>query len=264
LHCEWSIKSLAAGKHVLCEKPIAMNFAEAQKMFRAAKKSGKLLMEAFMYRCHPITQAIVKSVRAGAIGELKLIRTSFCFRTNRIDGNVRFVRNLGGGGLMDIGCYCINFARLFAQAEPKTISAVAHMHEKRVDDLLAATMVFPNGLISQFVCGMQLQANNTAYLCGTEGYIEIPIPWKPGRVAEFTITKGIVPKMDGAKSKKPAGPPPREVVRLDAKSELYVVEADDFAAAALDGKPPRISAEDSLGNVRVMDEIRRQIGLKFD
>jgi predicted dehydrogenase len=240
-----------------------MNLTEAKRMVRAAEKSGKLLIEAFMYRSHPVTEAIVQAVRGGAIGEPRLIRTSFCFRTNRIDGNVRFVRKLGGGGLMDIGCYCINFARLLAQSEPKQIHAVAHIHERDVDDLLAATIVFPNGLFSQFTCGLSLQANNTAYICGSEGYIEIPVPWKPQRRAEFIIARGIPPKMDSAKSKT-GKVQPRNVITIDAKRELYAVEADDFAAAALDGKPPRISLQDSLGNMRVLDEIRRQIGLKFD
>jgi D-xylose 1-dehydrogenase (NADP+, D-xylono-1,5-lactone-forming) len=263
LHCEWTVESLRAGKDVLCEKPLAMNLAEARRMVGAAKKSGRLLVEAFMYRSHPVTEAIIKAVRGGAIGELRFIRTSFCFRTNRIDGNVRFERKLGGGGLMDIGCYCIHFARLLAQSEPKQIQAVAHFHERGVDDLLAATMVFPDGLLSQFTCGLSLQANNTATIFGTEGYIEIPVPWKPQRVAEFVIARGIPPKMDSAKSKT-GKVQPRRVITIDAKRELYAVEADDFAAAALDGKPQRISLEDSLGNMRVLDEIRRQIGLNFD
>jgi len=261
LHCRWTIAALRAGKHVLCEKPLAMDARQARRMFAAAKRRRRLLCEAFMYRSHPLTRAVLQAVRSGAIGRLRLIRTSFCFRTRRIHSNVRFVPNLGGGALMDIGCYCVNLARLLARTEPTAIHAVAKMHPSGVDELIAANLVFPDGLISQFVCSLGVQANNTAYLCGTEGYIEIPIPWKPRRRARFIITQGIVPKMDEAKR---AAPPPREVRWVSADRELFALEADDFAAAVLDGRDLPIRPADSLGNMRVLDEIRRQIGLDFD
>ena len=261
LHCHWTIAALRAGKHVLCEKPLALDARQATGMFAAAKRARRLLCEAFMYRSHPITRAVLKAVRSGAIGELRLIRTSFCFRTRRVRGNVRFVRDLGGGALMDIGCYCVNFARLLAGNEPTAIHATAKMHPGGVDELVAADLVFPGGLISQFVCSLGAQANNTAYLCGTEGYIEIPVPWKPRRRAKFILTQGIVPKMDQA---KPTAAPPRDVRYATADRELFALEADDFAAAVFGNRPAPISPADSLGNMRVLDEIRRQIGLEFD
>src|SRR4029079_14380607 len=114
LHHEWTIKSLRAGKHVLCEKPFALTASEAKEMFDAAKKAGKVLVEAFMYRSHPLTLAVIDSLRGGEIGELRLIRTSFCYKTSRVEGNVRFDKKLGGGGLMDVGCYCLSLSRLLA------------------------------------------------------------------------------------------------------------------------------------------------------
>jgi predicted dehydrogenase len=260
LHGEWTIRALGAGKHVLCEKPLAMNAAEAKRMFAAAHKSGRVLAEAFMYRSHPQTLAVIKAVQSGAIGELRLIRTSFCFRTRKTEGNVRFVRELGGGGLMDVGCYCINFARLFAGAEPAAVHAVAKFHDTGVDELAAGTLRFPNGILSSFACGMCAHADNTAYLCGSEGYIEIPVPWKPLPGSTFIITRGHEPKMDDPQS---TSPPQRQVRTIDVPGDLYGIEADDFAAAALDGQPPRISREDSIGNMRVLDKMRRQIGLEF-
>jgi D-xylose 1-dehydrogenase (NADP+, D-xylono-1,5-lactone-forming) len=262
LHAPWTIAALKAGKHVLCEKPLALNAREAKKMFDQARKSKRLLVEAFMYRSHPVTQAVLDAVRAGAIGKLKLIRTSFCFRTRKIRGNVRFVRELGGGGLMDIGCYCINFARLIAGSEPTAIQAAGTIDRRGVDDLISATLIFKGGLISQFVCGLAAQADNTANLCGDEGYIQIPLPWKPKPRATFIITKGIAPRMDNPRAK--SGPPPRKVHAIDAGSALYALEADDFALAVQGKTPPRISAADSIGNMKILDEIRRQIGLDFD
>src|SRR5688572_7212137 len=109
LHHEWTIRALRAGKHVLCEKPFASNFAQAQEMFDVAKASGKLAVEAFMYRSHPQTRAALDLVAGGEIGEVKLIRASFCFRTSRIAGNIRFDPALAGGAVMDVGCYCVSF-----------------------------------------------------------------------------------------------------------------------------------------------------------
>jgi predicted dehydrogenase len=266
LHAEWTIRALQAGKHVLCEKPIGMGAAEAERMFDAAKHAGRVLMEAFMYRTHPQTLAVMDAVKSGAIGQLRLIRTSFCYRTRKIRGNVRFVRELGGGGLMDIGCYCISFARFFAGEEPTSFSAIAKFHAASgVDELAAGTLVFPSGIISSFSCGMCAHADNTAYLCGTEGFIEIPVPWKPMSGSTFIITRGIEPKMDRPSGAAASGSaaPPREVRTVEFSGNLYGIEADDFAAAALDGDAPRISREESIGNMRVLDEMRRQIGLKF-
>jgi predicted dehydrogenase len=261
LHAPWTIRALSAGKHVLCEKPLAMNATEAQRMFDAAAGAGKMLMEAFMYRTHPQTSAVIEAVRSGAIGRPRLIRTSFCYRTRKIDGNVRFVRELGGGGLMDVGCYCISFARFLAGEEPSVIHASANFHETGVDELAAGTLVFPGGIISTFDCGMCVQADNTAYICGSEGYIEIPVPWKPvAGSSKFIIAGGTTPKMD---KPIPGGPPPRDVRIVDVAGDLYGIEADHFAGMVLDGNPPAVSRDDSLGNMRVLDEMRRQIGLVF-
>jgi D-xylose 1-dehydrogenase (NADP+, D-xylono-1,5-lactone-forming) len=261
LHGVWTIRALAAGKHVLCEKPLAMNAVEAERMFEAAGKAGKILMEAFMYRTHPQTLAVMETVRSGVIGKVRLIRTSFCYRTRKIDGNVRFVRELGGGGLMDVGCYCINFARLFAGGEPSVVQASANFHESGVDELAAGTLVFPAGIVSTFACGMCVQADNSAYICGSEGYIEIPVPWKPvAGSSRFIVTGGIPPRMDSPKS---SGPAARDVRNVEFSGDLYGIEADNFAGVVLDGNPPAISREDSLGNMRVLDEMRRQIGLVF-
>ncbi len=259
LHHPWTIAALRAGKHVLCEKPIATSAAEAEEMFDAAERAGRVLVEAFMYRCHPQTLAVQEAVRSGAIGELRLIRTSFCFRTLRITDNIRFSPELAGGVLMDVGCYCVNFSRYFAGAEPSLIRATGTLHSTGVDQMAAGVMLFPGGVAATFACGMNVQADNTAWLCGSEGFIEIPIPWKPpAHEAIWRIGRGAPPRMDAGGNPPHPPPPPRSFTVNSGKS-LYAVEADDFAVAVIGQQPPRIDRQDSVGNMRVLDELRRQV-----
>lgn len=259
LHHEWTIKALRAGKHVLCEKPFAVNAAQSEEMFDVATRTGRVVTEAFMYRSHPLTHAVEKAVRDRAIGQVRLIRASFCYKTRLPDGNIRFRPELAGGVLMDVGCYCINFSRFFAGKEPSKIQVAANLHDSGVDDIAVGFLQFPNGVAATFTCGMSVHADNTAYICGSEGFIEVPIPWKPPvKDAEFRIAYSTPPKMDSAGKATPNAPP-RQVHRVSAESELYALEADDFAAAVLDGALVRVSREDTLGNMRVLDEMRRQI-----
>jgi len=258
MHHEWTIRALRAGKHVLCEKPFAVNAAQSQEMFDVARKEGRVVVEAFMYRAHPLTAEVIRSVREGAIGEVKLIRTSFCYCTSRRKGNIRFDAELAGGGLMDVGCYCIGFSRLFGGGDPVEIRAAGHLLNG-VDEVAAATLVYPNGVIATMSCGMTVHANNTAYLCGSEGYIEIPVPWKPPREqAEFTITRSTPPRMDSAASKAGAAPS-RETRLVDAGMDLYGLEADAFAGAVRDGAEPFVTEDETLGNMRVLDKMRSQL-----
>jgi predicted dehydrogenase len=263
MHYEWTMKALQAGKHVLCEKPLAANSAEAQEMFDLAHKQGLLLVEAFMYRSHPLIHAVQDAIIAGRIGSVRLIRTSFCFRAWKTQNNIRFDPKLAGGALMDIGCYCVNFSRFIAGAEPTQLQVAGQLHTSGVDQLAAGLMQFPGDITASFTCGMNAQADNTASVCGTDGYIEIPVPWKPPvENAQWSIAWSTPPRMDqpgGA----PAAPRPKETFHINAGKALYALEADDFAEAVFDAKPPRITAADTLGNMRVLDQLRRQIGLCY-
>ena len=263
MHHGWTIKALEAGKHVLCEKPIAVNRAQAEEMFDVAERRGLVLVEAFMYRAHPLTRAVVETVKAGSIGEVRLVRTSFCYRTTRIADNIRFNADLAGGALMDIGCYCINFSRLFAGAEPTVIHAAGRLHPSGVDEVVVGQLQFPNGVLASFSCGMGVQADNTAYVCGTEGYVETFVPWKPpAKGATYTLARSAPPRQDQPNAKAPAAPPPRDTRTVDAGKELYAIEADDFAATVLDGRAPMLTRQDSIGNMHVLDEMRRQVGVR--
>jgi predicted dehydrogenase len=261
LHHEWTIRALRAGKHVLCEKPFAANAAQAQEMFDVARRAGRVVVEAFMYRSHPQTHAAVRAVRAGAIGDVKLIRTSFCFRTSKVAGTIRFDPRLAGGSVMDVGCYCVSFARLIAGAEPTGVHAVGHLHESGVDDLAAGTLSFQHGIIAVLNCGMAVQTDNSAYVCGTEGYVHIPVPWKPpAQGSQIHIVRQTPPLMEG--NARPSAPP-RETIEIPGGRNLYAHEIDDFAATVLDGKPSAVTSADTLGNMRVLDEIRRQLRLAY-
>jgi predicted dehydrogenase len=258
LHYDWTIAALQAGKHVLCEKPFAMTAAQSAKMFAEADRAGRVLVEAFMHLSHPQTLAVLDRVKKGAIGELRLVRSSFCYRTRRIEGNIRFDRALGGGAMLDVGCYCTNLACVLAGAAPVDIHATARMHPSGVDEAAAGVLRFPTGLLASFTCGMTVQADNTAYLCGTEGYIEVPVPWKPpARGATYTIAHGIPPRQDATPGSKPQAPP-RETITVDADRQLYALEADDFAASVMDGAAPRVPRELTLNNMRTLDAIRAQ------
>jgi predicted dehydrogenase len=259
MHHEWTIKALRAGKHVLCEKPLAVTSAQAEEMFDVAQKTGKVLIEAFMYVSHPQTAKVLEVINSGAIGELRLIRASFCYRTSRIDGNIRFDPKLAGGALMDVGCYCTHFARKIAGDEPDSITAVGTLHPSGVDHLTAGVLRFPSGVVATFSCGMLAQCDNTAQICGTEGYLEIPWPWKPQRKSSFSLAHSVPPRQDkGAKTQ-----PPKQAFTVDAPGELYELEANDFVAAVMDGAPPKLTEADSIGNMRALEQIRRQIGLSF-
>ena len=264
LHHPWTIRALRAGKHVLCEKPLAASAAAAEEMFNVAQHQGRLLVEAFMYRSHPLTHAVLDAVRRGEVGQVKLIRTSFCFRTTKLAGNIRFDPSLAGGALMDVGCYCLNFSRLMAGAEPDGFEVYAHLNDSGVDDLAAGVLRFPNGIMATFQCGMLVQADNTATVSGDEGYIEVPVPWKPPREnAAYVVAHSIPPKMDGGSAAGPSAPKPRETRTISAPTELYGLEADDFAAGVFDGAPVRVARDDSLGNMRLLDEMRKRVGVRL-
>ena len=162
---------------------------------------------------------------------------------------------------MDIGCYCINFSRTIAGAEPIAIQAIGQLHASGVDELAAGVLQFPGNITAGFTCGMNAQADNTASICGDEGYIEIPVPWKPPvQNAVWSLAYSTPPRMDQATG---IAQPARRNRPLAStrESALYAMESDDFADAVLDGKPVRVTPQDSLGNMRVLDELRRQLGV---
>jgi predicted dehydrogenase len=244
MHHPWTLRALECGKHVLCEKPMAANTAQAEEMFDAAQRAGRVLIEGFMYRCHPGVQMLIQTVRDGRIGKLKLIRTHFTTAIHPAPENVRYQPALAGGSLMDVGCYCINLARALAGGEPTAMWAVANVVPSGVDDYAAGILQFPEGALCAFTCGMTVHADRTTFIGGSEGFIAMDTPWLGD--GTFKLFK---------KGK-------RETIQVAADIDRYALEAEAFAAAVQDGAPPWISKADTLGNMRVLDELRTQIGLE--
>ncbi len=245
LHREWTVKAMEAGKHVLCEKPIASNTTEAIEMFDVARRSGRVLVEAFMYRCHPAIEKLISMVREGAIGQVKLIRSHFTFNRPDAPKDVRFQFDLAGGSLMDVGCYCINLCRALVGSEPTAMHAVAHRHTSGIDDYAAGCLDFDGQTLAAFTCGMTVEADRTTFIGGSEGYLEIDTPWFSDGTFTLVTDKG----------------DHRQTIRAAAEMEPYALEADTFAAVVQDGAEPWISESDTLGNMRVLDELRRQVGV---
>ena len=256
MHREWTLKALAAGKHVLCEKPMAATAAEVEEMFDAAERAGRVLIEAFMYRAHPQTTAIVDAVRGGAVGTVRSVRTSFCFRVRQPVGNIRFDPSLQGGALMDVGCYCVSFSRLIAGCDPVDVFATALHHASGVDEQTAAILRYPNGITAEFTVGMSLQADNSAHVNGDEGYLSAAWPWKPPAGGTQLVVRGAVPpRQDQMGSTTPMAAPEPRVIEVPNEKPLYAVEADAFAACVLDGAAPFVTREESIGNARTIERI---------
>jgi predicted dehydrogenase/aryl-alcohol dehydrogenase-like predicted oxidoreductase len=248
-HAELAIRAAEAGKHVLCEKPLALNHAQAMAMVEAAAEHDVFLMEAFMYRCHPQTARLVELVGSGEIGELRAIRATFGFAT-RFDPASRLLdRALGGGGILDVGGYCASMARLLAGAEPVEVKAAGRIGETGVDEHAAAMLRFPGDVVAELFCSVRARADNAVWVFGTEGTIEVPAPWLPGAEAEITVAR------DGRE--------PRRVV-VTTSDDLYGAEADEVAVHLEARQAPAMSWDDSLGNVRVLDRWRQEIGLVYD
>ncbi|MFL5807092.1 MAG: Gfo/Idh/MocA family protein [Roseiflexaceae bacterium] len=178
LHAEWSIACARAGKHVLCEKPLAVSHAEAERMFAAARAAGVWLMEAFMYRFHPQTRKVQELIAAGAIGQVRLIRAAFTF-TVADPANVRLSAELAGGALMDVGCYPVNFARMIAGCAPDRVAVAARWAPAGVDETLVGSLEYPGGVIAQITCSLSASRVHSAQVIGSAGVIELDEAFTP-------------------------------------------------------------------------------------
>lgn len=238
LHVEWSIKALQAGKHVLCEKPIGLSVAEAEKLLVASKQYPQLkIMEAFVYRFNPQWILAKKMVDEEKIGKLETIQSFFSFTT--LDpADIRNQKEMGGGGIMDIGCYCISLSRFLFEREPIGIFGKATFDAAwGVDRIASGIMDFGTGT-STFTCSTQLIPYQRVNIIGLQGRIEIEIPFnappdKPNRMWLHTI--------DGAE----------EI--LFPVADQYTFEADNFAKAILNNEPVPTPLEDAVNNMKVIE-----------
>jgi predicted dehydrogenase len=245
LHLEWTLKAIAAGKHVLCEKPLALNASDAARMVDAAEAAGVVLMEAFMYRLHPSWVAVREMVAAGRIGRLTAIQSWFSYY-NDDPANIRNIAAAGGGALYDIGCYCINLSRTLFGGEPSRVQAsVVRDPASGVDILTSVILDFPAGQAT-FTCSTRVETDQRVHVYGTTGRISVAIPFNipPNRPTEVHVVAGGQPPVA-----------PHTEVLTFATADPYSVEAETFAAAVLDGTPPPFPARDAVANMRVIDRI---------
>ncbi len=245
LHAEWTIAALRAGKHVLCEKPLAMTAEDARGMVEAADVAGLVLMEAFMYRHHPSWLAARAHVRGGRIGRLMAVQTWFSY-FNDDRTNIRNILGAGGGALYDIGCYGVNLSRMLFGAEPaRVLAAAVRDPVSETDVVTAAILDFGDGIAS-FTCSTRAEDDQRVDIYGTTGRISIEIPFNipPDRPTRITITAGGDPPVT----------PASEVIEFPT-ADPYAAEADAFAAAVLDGAAHPLPPADAIANLEVIERI---------
>lgn len=237
LHAEWSIRCAEAGKATLCEKPLASNAAEAQTMVDAFAKHNVPFAEAFMYRFHPQTQTVKRLIDEGAIGTVNSIASAFTFPIGNED-DIRLKANMAGGGLMDVGCYCISIMRYLTGEEPTTGKALAVIGERsQVDESLVGILQFPSGVLGHFDCGVRSHVENNYEVRGTKGRI--------------LVERAFVIPQEDAVIRVWRGNDYEEIRVLNANS--YTLMTEDFSDAILNKRPPLFAPQDAVANMAVID-----------
>lgn len=255
-HAEWAIAAARAGKHILCEKPLTLNSPDAMRVVEAAERHGVMLIEAFMYRCHPQTAKIAELVKSGELGEVRQIEATFSFFSGGgMEGRLHNPE-LGGGGILDVGCYTASFSRLVAGAangldfvEPIEVKAVGVLGEGGVDDYTSAVVRFPGNVLAVLSTGVRISGGGFARIIGTAGTLRVPSPWFCGASPHLILEKG-------GETKE---------ITVETDRPLYAYEADLFAASVAAGRAiaPAQSGADAIGNMRLLDRWRKEIGVVY-
>ena len=259
-HLEWMVHAFQAGKHVLCEKPISMNLREAKRAQQVAKDNSRLLREAFMYRHHPQTQKVVDLIESGRIGKVRMIEANFCYDSGSQPESRLQAKPLGGGAILDIGCYGMSFARLIAGrahdrlfAEPIELQAVGHLDPQLQTDMwTTAIMRFEGDIIAKISAALRVNTGRDASIYGDQGRIHIQNAWHCNEEA-------IVELYDGSGS---------ETFVADVSRPLFCYEIESFVGE-LRGRPIGIKEvgmryDDTLGNMKALDWWRSEIGLRYE
>ncbi|MES2306624.1 MAG: Gfo/Idh/MocA family oxidoreductase [Gemmatimonadota bacterium] len=245
LHRELAIAAMRAGKHVICEKPLGLDAAECAEMLAVSRETGRVLVEAFMYRYHPQIDALQRLLASGAIGELRHLEASFCFRLAD-DEPSRLHAEWGGGALMDVGCYCVNAARLFLGNTPSQVMATATfdtVHD--VDRTLHGVLGWDDGRHATISCSFDGGLHQRLALVGTEGVLELHQPFKTTDIAGVAVVS------------------PRVTLRTRRGEEqftadpvnAYQLEMEDFARAVAQGTPPLLGPDEGVLNARIIDRL---------
>lgn len=231
LHAEWTIRAIRAGKHVLCEKPLATSVAEVDAVAAAAHQAGVVVQEAFMYRHLPQTLKVQELVSSGVLGKIWLVRGAFRFRLDRAS-DVRLNPEIGGGCLWDVGCYPLSYARMLLGSEPVEVTGWQLLGPSGVDVSFAGQLQFPGNVVAQIDSSFISDDRTFIEIAGDAGTLHIPVPFNPREAATIALKHGGYEELIGF----PA-------------VDLYAGEVENMADAILSGIPPRISLADSRGNV---------------
>jgi xylose dehydrogenase (NAD/NADP) len=241
LHVPWSIRALEAGKHVLCEKPMSRHPADVERAFDVAEREGRVLMEAFMWRHHPQLERARALIADGTIGALKVIRAAFSFAGRAAD-DIRLQRELEGGGLMDVGCYCISGCRALAGTEPERVYGEQVLGGDGVDVAFAATLRFPGDVLATFDCGMSYAPRDELEAAGDEGSLFLDDPWH-GREAVIEVRR-----------------PDRSTERVEVgEANSYALELRNFEAAVRGEAPPLLGRDDAIAQARTIAALYRSV-----
>jgi predicted dehydrogenase len=247
LHAEWTIAALEAGKHVLCEKPLALTVEEVDAIRAAAERTGRIAVEAFMYLHHPQTLHVLELVRSGALGTVQVVNAAFSFFLT-YPNDPRVDPELGGGSLWDVGCYPVSISRRVAGEEPDAVAGYARFDDRDVDRTFVGQLRFPSGLLAHFESGFSAPDRERVEIVGSEATLTVHTPFLP----------------------EPDGPAPRITLRRDGRDEAvqvdsvddYRAEVDDLQSAILDGTPPRVDLAFSRGGIATLvalDRAARQV-----
>jgi D-xylose 1-dehydrogenase (NADP+, D-xylono-1,5-lactone-forming) len=231
LHAEWTVKAVHAGKHVLCEKPLALSLKEVDEIANAAENNQRVVAEAFMYRHHPQTIKVKELLDSGAIGKVQVVNGAFTFALDN-PLNVRFKQEMGGGSVWDVGCYPISFARFVIDQEPVEAFGWQVTGTTGVDEVFIGQLRFPDEVLVQFDCGFRSPYRTRMEIVGSDGYILVPDPFKPGENEKIILSKG--GQID--------------TIAIPGQ-ELYIGEVEDMADCILTGKAQRVTLADSRNNI---------------
>ena len=272
-HLEPVVMAAEAGKHILVEKPIAMNTTEVQTMLQAARQNDVFLMEAFMYRCHPQINRMVELIQGGAIGDVRVIRSAFGYDSPYDESSRVYNKSLGGGGILDVGCYPISIVRLIAGAaagkpflNPIDLKATGVVGPSGVDHYSTATLKFQNDVLAEVSTAISCDIPSTTVIHGSKGMLTIPDPWLPSspcRSAQAALPLDTpIPASTLILQQRGREP---EQITVKADRDLFSYEADTVAAH-LDSRQavsPAMSWDDTLGNMQTLERWLTEIGVSY-
>jgi len=234
-HVRWTLAAIAAGKHVLCEKPIALDPADVGRIAHAATAANAIVEEGYMYRHEPQTARVVELIEDGAIGAVRAIVSGFTFALDR-EANIRLDPDLGGGALWDVGCYPVSYAQLLTGTAPKLVFGTANWDARGVDDEFVGMLRYDSSATASIYAGFRAEYRTWLEIFGTDGALTVPNPFKPGPLEVIELERGATV----------------ERITIPGSAEIFVREIEDFEAAVLDGAPPTVSLAESQQTVATL------------